>query len=302
MENNKISAKDFFLHLGSMVALYAVSISFLNLIFRIINKAFPEVNYNIYAWGGGSEMSLPVATLIVVFPIFIIISRFVHKIYEVNPEKKDIWIRRWLTYVTLFVAGIVLTVDLVMVLYKFLDGQDLTVAFLLKALAVLAVASCVFGFYLQDIRDKVSAKSRKIWAGAIAIIILASIILGFGVLGSPKTQRLLKQDNQKIIDLQNIQWQVINYWQVNGRIPEKWEDMMIDVQTGSSYLYKKTGELNFELCAAFNRSSLDNSSYAAREIFIKPGLRQNENWSHPAGDYCFGRSIDPIAYPTQVRG
>jgi len=33
---NKTSAKDFFLHLGAIVALYAVVISFLNLTFKII--------------------------------------------------------------------------------------------------------------------------------------------------------------------------------------------------------------------------------------------------------------------------
>ena len=40
---NKASAKDFFLHLGVIATLYAIVISFLNLLFRIINKAFPEV-------------------------------------------------------------------------------------------------------------------------------------------------------------------------------------------------------------------------------------------------------------------
>src|SRR3989344_3083792 len=66
--SGRASARDFFLHLGSMVALYATAISFLNLVFRIINKALPEVNQNVYAWGGGSEISLPVATLVVAFP------------------------------------------------------------------------------------------------------------------------------------------------------------------------------------------------------------------------------------------
>jgi len=135
--DNKTSAKDFFLHLGAIVGLYTVAVSFINLLFKIINKAFPEVGANIYVWGGGSEISLPIATLIVFFPIFVILSRLVHKIYIENPAKKDLAIRKWLTYITLFVAGIALAGDLVTVLYKFLDGQDLTAAFMLKALAVL---------------------------------------------------------------------------------------------------------------------------------------------------------------------
>ena len=85
---NKTSAKDFFLHLGSIVALYTVVISFLNLIFKVINEAFPEIQ-NYYSWGSGSEISMPVATLIIVFPIFIILSWLVYKIYTQNSVKKE---------------------------------------------------------------------------------------------------------------------------------------------------------------------------------------------------------------------
>ena len=298
---NKTSAKDFFLHLGAIVALYAVVISFLNLTFKIISKSFPEIANNIYAWGGGSEISMPVATLIIVFPLFVILSWLVHKIYTQNPIKKELGIRKWLTYITLFVAGIILAGDLITVLYKFLDGQDLTSAFLLKALVVLLVAGAVFGFYLQDIRDKISSKGKKIWAVSVAVIILISIILGFSILGSPQSQRLLRLDNQKISDLQNIQWQVINYWQMNGIIPESMPNLPKDIE------YKKTSQMTFELCTEFNKEKKENiAEQDPRAIDIgypmKESLMQNNDWSHKAGYHCFEKVIDPIAYPTQVRG
>lgn len=300
----RASARDFFLHLGAIVALYTVVISFLNLIFKIINSAFPEIQ-NYYAWGGGSEISMPVATLIVVFPIFVVLSWLVYKIYAQNPAKKELGIRKWLTYITLFVAGIILAGDLVTVLYKLLDGQDITTAFLLKVLAVLLVAGAVFGFYLQDIRDRVSAKSRKVWASVIAVIILIAIILGFGVLGSPKTQRFLRYDNQKVSDLQNIQWEVINNWQVYGSIPESLPNIIKDPQTQKPYEYRKTGEMTFELCAKFNRERISegkereiNAGYPTKGFDVMQG----RNWNHKEGRQCFERVIDPIAYPTQVRG
>ena len=52
------------------------------------------------------------------------------KIYAVAIEKKQLGIRKWLVYVTLFISGIVLAGDLVTVLYYFIDGQDLTAGFL----------------------------------------------------------------------------------------------------------------------------------------------------------------------------
>lgn len=314
MENTKTLAKDFFLHLGAIVALYTVTVSFLNLVFKIINKAFPEVVQNIYSWGAGSEISMPVATLIIFFPLFILLSYFVYKIYSQNPAKKEIGIRKWLTYITLFIAGLILAGDLVTVLYKFLDGQDFTAAFLLKALAVLLVAGCVFGFYIQDIRDRVSSRARKVWAYVVGAIILIFIILGFGVLGSPQTQRFIRYDNQKVSDLQNIQWQVISYWQMNGLVPVSLSDIKssqqyvvipTDSQTKTTYEYNKTGEMTFELCAEFNKENMNNQNqymtaaenYPAKGIFI-----QNDNWNHGAGRQCFPRVIDPELYPTQVRG
>ncbi len=314
---NRASAKDFFLHLGAIVALYTVTVSFLNLIFKVINKAFPEVAQNIYAWGGGSEISMPVATLIVFFPLFIILSYFVYKIYEQNPAKKEINIRKWLIYITLFVAGLLLAGDLVTVLYKFLDGQDLTAAFLLKALSVLLVAGCVFGFYIQDIRDRVSSKARKMWAVIVGIIIAISIILGFSVLGSPQTQRLIRYDNQKVSDLNEIQWQVISYWQMNGTIPVSLSDIKssqqyviipTDPQSKTTYEYRKMDAMTFELCAEFNKENMANQNQYGYEVapvgvgFGKMDVIQNNNWNHKAGRQCFSRVIDPIAYPTQVRG
>lgn len=318
MNQNKTSALDFFLHLGAIVALYAVTISFLNLIFKIVNKAFPEVQRNYYAWGGSSEISMPVATLIVVFPLFVALSRFVYKTYEQNPEKKEMHIRKWLVYITLFIAGIILAGDLVTVLYKFLDGQDLTVAFLLKALAVLLVAGAVFGYYLQDIRDRISSRRRKMWTIVVGLAILISIILGFAILGSPRTQRLIRYDAQKVSDLQSIQWQVISYWQEKGVIPvhlgelegmQQYYRAPLDSQFEKEYEYRKTGEMTFELCADFNKETPDDPSYGSYPYYersaaypTKGGIIQNDNWQHSAGRQCFQREIDPVAYPTRVRG
>lgn len=311
---NKTSAKDFFLHLGVMVTLYATAISFLNLVFKIINKAFPEVTQNIYAWGGGSEISFPVATLIVAFPLFILLSYFIQKIYTENPLKKDLAIRKWLIYVTLFVTGIAFAGDLITVIYKFLDGQDLTTAFVLKALAVLIVAGAVFYFCLQDVRNKISSRQQKISPIIVTCILVATIIWGFAVFGSPQTQKLIRYDNQKITDLQNLQYQVINYWQMNGTIPtnlkelEKNQQYILptDPQSKADYEYKKTGEMNFELCADFNSENMTNQNQYPVVMSVgypvKGGIIQNENWNHKAGRQCFSRIIDPVAYPTQVRG
>lgn len=313
MENNlqetssKVTAKDFFLHLGVTISLYATVIAFLNLIFKVIDKSFPHIiDTNIYYWSGSSEISMPVATLIVVFPVLICLSFFVYKSYEKDQSKKNLGIRKWLTYVTLFIAGLILAGDLILVIYKFLDGQDLTQAFLLKSISLFVVLGVVFCYYLQDLRDKITNRQRKIWAICVGVIILASIILGFSIMGSPRTQRLLRYDQEKIIQLSNMQWTIINYWIENGVIPEELPNPPVDKQTGKFFEYIKTGDMTYKICAEFNKErGEDRRGRTAGDGygFVTTDYRsRDDNWNHPAGRYCFEREVDSVAYPTRVEG
>ena len=85
---------------------------------------------------------------------------------------------------------------------------------------------------------------------------------------------------------------------MNGMIPESMPSLPIDIE------YKKTNQMTFELCAQFNRESVVEQDPRAIDIGypMKESLMQNNDWSHKAGYYCFERIIDPISYPTQVRG
>jgi hypothetical protein len=311
---SKTSAKDFFLNLGAIVALYTTVVSLLNLLFTVINNAYPQINAG-YSYIGSQSISMPVATLIIFFPIFILLMWLLEKDYRTEPEKKNLGVRRWLTYITLFIAGLVLAGDLVTVLYYFLDGQELTTGFLMKVFSVLVIILAVFLYYISDIRNKLNSKSRRIWLGISLVIILSSIIWGFAILGSPHTQQLIKYDNQKVTDLQNIQYQVINYWQMNGMIPTSLSDINAtqqyvvipkDPQSKTTYEYDKTGTMTFDLCAEFNKENMNQNQYpvAAAPVSypVKGTILQNDNWNHPAGHQCFSRVIDPVAYPTQVRG
>ena len=301
--SGRASAKDFFINLGAIVALYTVVISLLNLLFTVINNAFPQIT-NGYNYYGSQSISMPVATLIIFFPIFILLMWLMERSYVVEPEKKNLGIRRWLTYITLFVAGLTLAGDLVTVLYYFIDGQELTTGFLLKILSVFVVILIVFLYYISDIRNKLTPMSRKIWFGISLVVILSSIIWGFSVLGSPRTQQLLKYDQQRVNDLQNINGQIQNYYATNGTLPNTIEEMSngnyyitqkVDQQTGKPYEYYKAGDdKGYKLCADFNKASDDkNASTPAIYSYPYDGIT---TWAHPAGQYCFKQTINPNLY------
>ena len=72
---SKVSAKDFCLNLGAFIALYTLLARLLNLLFTIIDKAYPQITsgYNYYE---SSSISWPVSILVVFFPIFLLLMYF----------------------------------------------------------------------------------------------------------------------------------------------------------------------------------------------------------------------------------
>jgi len=304
----KITAKDFFLHIAIIVLLYSGTVALLNILFNVINVAFPQVTQ--YGYYGPTSISLPVATLIVVFPLFLFLANVVRKSYVAEPNLKEYPVRKWLIYITLFIAGGVLAGDLVTLIYYFLDGQEMTTAFILKILSVLVVTGAIFGYYMDDLKDRLSSARRNMWRVIAAILVLGSIGAGFYVLGTPQSQRMLRYDSQKVSDLQSIQWQIVNYWQQKGVLPATLEQLQdpisgfivpTDPQTKESYEYKKTGYLSFDLCADFNKPSQTIDGSVTRIAYPEPMGKSNESWQHEVGNKCFSRTIDPELYPVRAK-
>jgi hypothetical protein len=314
----KTTAKDFFLYLSSFAALYASAISLISLLFAIVNKAFPD-NLNYYYFGydpysGG--MRLAIATLIIIFPVYLYVASYLNRYLRANPDKKDIAVRKWLTYLTLFVTSITLISDLVILVNTFLGGE-ITTRFVLKALVVLVVAGSVLWYYLYDLKKSFAPdmpNRSRLLVTIASVAVLASLVGGFCLLGSPMTARARKFDERRINDLSSIQsYLIYSYWQQKGSIPESLDALKdpisgfllpTDPETGAAYAYKKTGALSFELCADFKLATpedrLREGSSTMRPMMY--GTPENENWKHGAGTTCFKRTIDPDLYPVFEKG
>jgi len=313
----KTSPKDFFLNLGIIVTLYVWVVSVLNLIFSIINSAFPLTDYynSNYGYYSSSPISWPVATLIIVFPIFILLSWLLEKDFRLEPEKRNLNVRRWLSYITLSLTGIAIVIDLVILLYSFLSGEILTISFVLKVVSVAVVSSVVFFYYISDIRGKLTSFGRNIYAWVSGLFILAMIISGFVVIGSPYKQRAIRVDSQRVVDLQNIQWQIVNYWQSKNILLSELTQLQDSISgfrvptdpSGNYYEYRVLGDLSFELCANFDLPSgssgyaPENRSVSTKLSVASPGLLKSwDSWNHDAGRSCFERNIDPDLYPPNL--
>lgn len=301
IEKPRGTPKDFFLHLGALITLYISVMSLLSLLFDVINNLYPD-SLNYYSDPYSGAMRLAIASLIIVFPIHLLVSWLIGRDVKMSPEKRDLGIRKWLTYFTLFVAGLAMMIDLIVLLNTFLNGE-ITARFILKVLSVLLVAGIIFAYYILDVR-KIQEKKTKIFAYIAIIAVLASIVGGFVVMGSPLTARKLRFDSQRVSDLQSIQWQVVNFWQSKSVLPSKLTDLEDpilgfqipkDPETKAVYSYESTGALSFKLCATFDLDNTNSTNRTVPKVYDLSG--NSDTWNHAVGKVCFDRTIDPKLYP-----
>lgn len=302
----KVTPKDFFLHLLSIVALYVSAISFLVLIFQYANLAFPDLlEQGYYFNSGGAYRAIrwAIASLIVIFPVYVFVTKFLNKEYAKEPEKRELKVRKWLLYFTLFAASLTIIGDLVRLIFNFLEGE-ITIRFLLKVLAVFFVAGSVFYYYLKDLKSEVFKIKRFIYG--VSGIVVVTVVAGFFVVGSPQKERLLRFDDRRVSDLQSLQSEVLFFWQSKNRLPEVLAQLEDDIrgiraphdpETGAEYGYEVRGPETFALCATFVKENIGASSPSGVPKPVSYDRSFGANWEHPAGYFCFERTIDPELYP-----
>ncbi len=314
----KLSPKDFFLYIGAMVTLYASAVAFVDLWFEYINNLFPD-KLMPYHDPYSTSIRIALAALVVIFPLYIFLTRINNQDVRRNPEKQALPLRKWLIYLTLFIAGITIVVDLITLINYFLGG-DITTRFVSKVAVVLVVIGSIFAYYFYDLRGAWERNARQsVLLGWIAgALVIGSIAAGFFIIGSPMNQRDLRFDQQKIQDLQNIQWQVVSYWQQKQKLPGKLSELQdsisgfnvpMDSETDEGYRYEATGSLSFKLCAMFNKGTPEGSyeglydGRMTKPVPIAEPAEPNgvpyvqDSWQHGEGEQCFERTIDPDRYP-----
>lgn len=146
-----LSAREAFTY-GLVFAALAMTTFFLVVLgHEIIELLLPDgaeakgaVDYGDIRWA--------VSVLVVFAPTFLWLNARVHREARADPGKLRSGVRKWIGYVTLFLAVLALLGDLLAAIYAFLSG-DLTLTFALKALVVAAVAGAVFAYYRAEMAE-----------------------------------------------------------------------------------------------------------------------------------------------------
>lgn len=321
----KVTPAFFFLSLGVIVGLIWSVSSFLILFFETLEQKFPDALNAVYQYGYNSYnfdgIRSAMASLIIVFPIFLVISYFWRKVSSNELSKWDAVIRKWMLALVLFLASLLIIIDLVTLVRYFVSGET-TLRFVLKVAGTFIVAIIAGSYYAYELKNSLFPWKNivKLYAIKSTILVVALVVFSFMVIGSPKTQRALRFDDRRIQDLQSIQWQVITYWQQKEKLPKELNDLKNpisgfslpvdpEVETGKVYEYKPTGNLSFELCAQFSlpipkgwqeggASGVYPMPISERDVASSyPYGGVNDSWDHQAGRTCFTRTIDKDLYP-----
>jgi len=146
-----LSAREAFLYLTLFATLYVSAYHLGSLVFDLINRALPDPALDAQAGRGFDGLRWSVSSLMIAFPVFLYLSRHTERELAHHPIKRLSPVRRWLTYLTLFIAASILIGDLTTLVYNVLGGE-LTVRFLLKVATVAAIAGAIFSHYLLDLR------------------------------------------------------------------------------------------------------------------------------------------------------
>ena len=286
-------AREAFLYLVSFIALYVSAISFGFLVFGLIDYSFPDALD--YRDGfSASDGATAIASVIVAFPLYLLLSRWLARHVAADPERRQSLVRRWLTYLTLVVGAGIILGDLIALLANVLTG-DPTLRFVLKAVSILAITGCIFGYYVWDMRQTETTDSApgNSWAVRVLLAVVVAVVAGciayaLVLTGSPGEQRGVRLDQERVSHLSNISDNIDLYWELNGDLPAELSQMsgpryfinrIDDPDTGLPYEYRILEAPRYELCAIF---STDTADLPERD---RPFSERA--WNHGARRTCF---------------
>ncbi len=273
--NRAEDARDAFLHLIAFITLGGWVVALINLGQGLIDRALPSPGSYLPQ---ASSLSWHIATIIIAFPIYLWVNMLIGREAKVRPESLQSGVRKWLTYVALVIASIVLIGDGVWLLAAFLTG-DVTAAFAAKSLLVIGITGGVFAYYLGSVRAIVLKTWRdRFFAIAATIAVVVALVLGFVPVGSPFEAQAIARDTARLQALS-----IVATTAHGDRVVTGATSIPATIPGLQPSEYQRVNANEYRLCDTFERPSPATMT----------GM-----WKHPAGRHCF--TIDARQNPEDV--
>ena len=131
-----------------------------------------------------------------------------------------------------------------------------------------------------------------LFAGLSAIAMIAAVVVGLAVIGSPSGLQMRRFDERRASDLSSISGAVRTYRRTHESLPQKLGDLQSDITyvkdqdpVGRPYEYAIKDEFSYELCAEFDTTTDTPKATRFSSVFEK----------HGSGRQCFTQEARPPA-------
>jgi len=240
MKNN--SAKYAFFYMLSLVSLGFMAISTGIIVFQIIDINIKDPLVNIPNSFYHEALRFAISALIISTPIYYLVMRIINKNLESGDLEKDSGVRRWLTYLIMFVASVVVIGYLIGILNTFLSGE-ITLRFALKGLTAICISAIIFGYYFYDIKREnikgVKDAVIRIFAISTLVLILISFIGALLSVESPKEARMRKMDDRLENNIYTIKHSIERYYNNKEELPQN-----LELLVETDFIYDEDGILD----------------------------------------------------------
>jgi len=140
--------RDVFTYLLTAIALYISATGVMLIIWGLADYWFPGFENPGDHWTDNARIGISMA--VVAFPIFVYLNKVSRARIRGGETDPDSRLRQSFIYLSLFIAAVVVLVDLMVVINDLLSG-DLTPRFLMKAGGLVVVAGLVFTYYRMEL-------------------------------------------------------------------------------------------------------------------------------------------------------
>jgi len=152
------NARDAFYYLLNFITLGFWTVALGQIFYHLIAHWIPDPADTTPYYGSlRDDIAWQAAAVIVAFPAFLYVHSLIARELRNRPDLYDSGIRRWLTYLALVIASIVLLGDAVWVIEALIRGE-LTLRFILDSLVLLVLGGGVFAYYLRSMEPPAAAK------------------------------------------------------------------------------------------------------------------------------------------------
>lgn len=259
-ENN---AKCFFLYLSTLTSIIFLFIGTIMILFYWINKIEEKSSYySIFQFNPLFKIRYGIAILLVFTPILYISLKGINNALKDKQFSTKNKLRYWFIYIILATTISILSIDFIIFITNFLEGE-LTTTFILKALVVLSLSSATITYFLQDLSRYNYSITPIMHLIRIIILISLSATCISGIIEhpSPFKMRATKLDKKRIQKIENIMNEIKQFHSKNKKLPSTLQELIEknnlikasvqDPYSKKIFEYKILGKRQYKICATF---------------------------------------------------